>query len=345
MRPDGTGRTKRPRRCRHHGGLGAILAPPQGTVRSDFRALGIRAEKIDGKTKDRQRLLEQFQAGGLQVLANYGVLTEGFDDPGVACILMARPTTSPLVYTQCIGRGLRCAPGKNDCAIIDLVDRGTHQLQYAAVQMAGLPRHWRSRGGDPFRQARSLQGIKVTTPEAFLRVRQSSSLEEVHAILMSLPPSVVVAGLDGEPVLRYTPTEQRGSLRTTEAEVSRLLQQAGVVGARVLVSDESVRVTFRNPEVDNERYAYLKWHLAQVTRRAVEYDAIGAKGKRPNPRALLRSMLPERCRLDAFEAASSGEVVVATVTGLAPHEIADFASAFRDECGVQLELKGQMSLF
>ncbi|HVZ34001.1 MAG TPA: DEAD/DEAH box helicase, partial [Polyangiaceae bacterium] len=69
----------------------------------DFRALGIPAEKIDGKTKDRQRLLEQFQAGSLQVLANYGVLTEGFDDPGVACILMARPTTSPLVYTQCIG--------------------------------------------------------------------------------------------------------------------------------------------------------------------------------------------------------------------------------------------------
>jgi superfamily II DNA or RNA helicase len=311
----------------------------------DFRALGIAAEKIDGKTKERQLLLERFHAGSLQVLTNYGVLTEGFDDPEVACILMARPTTSPLVYTQCIGRGLRCAPGKSACTVIDLVDRSTHQLQYDAVQMAGLPPRWRSRGGDPFRQARSLQGIKVTTPEAFLRVRQASTLEEVQAILMSLPASVVVAGLDGEPVLRYTPAEQECSPRTAEAEVSRLLRQAGVHGARVVVGDDVVRIAFRSPDVDNERYAHLKWHLTQLTRRAVEYDALGRRRKRLNPRAVLRSMLPERCRLDAFEAASSGDVVIATITGLAPNELATVASDFRDECGVQLQLRGQMSLF
>jgi ATP-dependent helicase IRC3 len=311
----------------------------------DFRALGIASEKIDGKTKERQQLLERFQAGGLQVLTNYGVLTEGFDDPGVACILMARPTTSPLVYTQCIGRGLRCAPGKSACTIIDLVDRSTHQLQYDAVQMAGLPPRWRARGGDPFRQARSVQGIKVTTPEAFLRVRQASSLEEVQAILMSLPANVVVAGLDGEPVLRYTPAEQESSLRKAETEVGRLLRQAGVQGARVVVTDDTVRISFRNPDLDNERYAYLKWHLAQLTRRAIEYDALPHKRKRLNPRAVLRSILPERCRLDAFEAAPSGELVVATITGLAPNEMANVASDFHDECGVQLQLRGQMALF
>lgn len=311
----------------------------------DFRARGIPAEKIDGKTKQRQELLERFQAGDIQVLTNYGVLTEGFDDPGVACILMARPTTSPLVYTQCIGRGLRSAPGKSACTIIDLVDRSTHQLQYDAVQMAGLPPRWRSRGGDPLRQARSLQGIKVTTPEAFLRVRQASSLEEVQAILMSLPADVVLAGLDGEPVLRYTPAAEECSRRVAEAEVSGILKQAGVRGARVVLGDESVRVAFRNPDVDNERYAYLKWHLAQVTRRAVEYDAFGRARNRLNPRAILKSMLPERCRLDAFEPDASGGVVVATITGLAPHEIAAVASEFRDEYGVELKLKGQMSLF
>jgi ATP-dependent helicase IRC3 len=311
----------------------------------DFRALGIAAEKIDGKTKERQLLLERFQSGSLQVLTNYGVLTEGFDDPGVACILMARPTTSPLVYTQCIGRGLRSMPGKSACTVIDLVDRSTHQLQYDAVQMAGLPPRWRARGADPFRQARSLQGIKVTTPEAFLRVRQASSLEEVQSILMSLPPHVVVAGLDGEAVPRYTPAPSACSRQTAEAEVSRLLRQAGAHGARVVVADESVRITFRNPDVDNERYAYLSWHLSQVTRRAVEYDALGQRRKRINPRAVLRSMLPERCRLDAFEAARSGDVVVATVSGLAPHELATLANEFREECGVELELRGQMALF
>jgi hypothetical protein len=166
----------------------------------------------------------------------------------------------------------------------------------------------------------------------------------VQAILMSLPPNVVVAGLDGEPVLRYTPAQQDYSGQQAEAEVRRLLRQTGVHGARVLVSDESVRITFRNPDVDNERYAYLKWHLARVTRRAVEYDALGAKGKRLNPRAVLRTMLPEHCRLDAFEAADSGHVAVATISGLAPHEMAAVATEFRDECGVEQELRGQMSL-
>jgi ATP-dependent helicase IRC3 len=114
---------------------------------------------------------------------------------------------------------------------------------------------------------------------------------------------------------------------------------------RIAVADESVRITFRNPDVDNERYAYLNWHLSQVTRRTVEYDALGQRRKRLNPRAVLRSMLPERCHLDAFEADRSGDVVVATVSGLAPHELATFAKEFREECGVELELRGQMSLF
>ncbi len=311
----------------------------------DFRALGIRAEKIDGKTKDRQQLLAAFQAGDVQVLTNYGVLTEGFDDPGVACILMARPTTSPLVYTQCVGRGLRCASGKSACTVIDLVDRSTRELQYNAVQMAGLPSKWRCRGGDPFRQAQALRGIKVTTPEAFLRVREASSLEEVQAILMSLPASVVMAGLDGEPVLRYAPAKEACSQQAAEAGVAQLLRQARVRGARVVVADDVVRVAFRNPDIENERYAYLKWHLEQLTQRRVEYDPLGRKPKKLNPRALLKSMLPEHCRIEALDAAPQGNAMVARIEGLKPEDLAALASEFREELGVALDLKGQMALF
>jgi ATP-dependent helicase IRC3 len=311
----------------------------------DFRALGVRAETIDGKTKERELLLQRFQSGDIQLLTNYGVLTEGFDEPSVTCILMARPTTSPLVYTQCIGRGLRCAPGKSSCTIIDIVDRSTHQLQYDAVQMAGLPSRWRARGTDPFRQARSLRGIKVTTPEAFLQIKQAQSLEEVQTILMSLPPGVVVAGLDGEPVLRYEASDQICSPQAAEARAGHLLRQAGARGARVTVDEESVRVSFKNPEVDNERYGYLKWHLGRVTRRVVEFDANGNKQKKLNPRAILRSMLPERCRIDALETGPAGEMMVATIAGLLPGELAAVASEFQHECGVRLDLRGQMSLF
>ncbi len=311
----------------------------------DFQSLAIQADMIDGKTKDRDVLLQRFRNGDIQVLTNYGVLTEGFDDPGVACILMARPTTSALVYTQCVGRGLRCAPGKTACTVIDIVDRSTHELQYGAIQMAELPSKWRCGGGDPFRQAQSLRAIKVTSPEAFLRIRNASSLEEVQSILMSLPPNVVVAGLDGEPVLRYSPAEEVNPAETAEKEAKRLLRQAQVRGAKLAIQDELIRITFRVPETDNERYAYLKWHLTRVTGRTVIYMSPKGKRKISSPRTLLRSMLPERCRIAALDADPSGQTIVANIAGLTLDEIAEIETDFQDECGMNLDLRGQMSLF
>ena len=61
---------------------------------------------------DRAQALAEFRAGRIQVLANVAVLTEGFDDPGVSCVAMARPTRSEGLYAQCVGRGTRLAEGK-----------------------------------------------------------------------------------------------------------------------------------------------------------------------------------------------------------------------------------------
>jgi len=311
----------------------------------DFRVLGISAEVIDGKTKNRQQILERFRTGEIRVLTNYGVLTEGFDDPGIACILMARPTTSPLVYTQCIGRGLRCAPGKRACTVIDIIDRSTHELQYGALQMAELPAKWRSHGSDPFRQSQSLKGIRVTSPEAFLQIRNATSLEEVQSILMSLPPSIVVAGLDGEPVPRYASVEATAAPEIAEAETKRLLRQARARGAKVAIDRDTVHITFRVPETDNERFDYLKWHLGRVTGRAIEFAPPKGKRKFSNPRTLLRSMLPDRCRIAALDTAASGATIVANITGLTPDEMSEIETDFQDEFGLSLDLKGQMSLF
>lgn len=312
----------------------------------DFQALGIRASKIDGKTLNRAEVLERFREGQIEVLTNYGVLTEGFDDPGVSCILMARPTTSPLVYTQCVGRGLRSAPRKSACTVIDLVDRSTHQLQYDAVQMAGLPAKWRSRGADPFREAAALRGVRVTSPEAFLRIREATSLSEVQTILMSLPPSVVVAGLDGQPVLRYPQADESTSDSRAMEEARRLLKQAQVLGATIESQDGVLRVSFRNPETENERYAFLKWHLEQVTGRPVEYSGVRKPIRmKANPKALLKSMLPEGSRITTFDSAAGGDSIVANITGLSPRELESLAAEFAREYGVTLNVKGQMSLF
>lgn len=106
-----------------------------------FEHAGFRAAAVSGETPkdDRRALLERFSAGGLDVLANCMVLTEGTDLPITSCILHAKPTKSSTLYEQMTGRGLRLHEGKTDCVVIDLVDVARrHSLQTAPV-LYGLP--------------------------------------------------------------------------------------------------------------------------------------------------------------------------------------------------------------
>jgi len=72
--------------------------------------------------KDRENVLKDFKNNKIQAVASCGVLTEGFDEPQVNCIVMARPTKSKTLYTQSVGRGLRIFPTKEDCLVLDFAD-------------------------------------------------------------------------------------------------------------------------------------------------------------------------------------------------------------------------------
>jgi superfamily II DNA or RNA helicase len=69
-----------------------------------FRVAGVTAAAVDGTTPkdERARILGDFRAGAIQIVANCQVLTEGFDAPGTNCILMCRPTRSDSLYIQCL---------------------------------------------------------------------------------------------------------------------------------------------------------------------------------------------------------------------------------------------------
>ncbi len=68
---------------------------------------------------ERDRLIEAFKAQQFRYLVNVAVLTTGFDAPHVDLIAILRPTESVSLYQQIVGRGLRLAPGKTDCLILD----------------------------------------------------------------------------------------------------------------------------------------------------------------------------------------------------------------------------------
>jgi len=88
----------------------------------------------DDVVGDRRETLKAFSRGGASVISNCAVLTEGYDEPSVNCIIIARPTKSRPFYTQMIGRGTRRHPGKEDCLILDMVGATGLDL----VTMAGL---------------------------------------------------------------------------------------------------------------------------------------------------------------------------------------------------------------
>jgi superfamily II DNA or RNA helicase len=89
-----------------------------------FKTEGIPAGAISGDMEgsERTRVLNDFSQGRIRVLANCMVLTEGYDEPSVEGIILARPTKSTLLYTQMIGRGTRLHPGKDNVMVVDIVD-------------------------------------------------------------------------------------------------------------------------------------------------------------------------------------------------------------------------------
>lgn len=99
-----------------------------------------KAIALDGtaKPEERRAVLSLFRKGAFQYLCNCALFTEGFDEPDIACVALARPTQSRALYTQMLGRGTRLAPGKKNCLVLDFVgNSGKHKLVGPADALAG----------------------------------------------------------------------------------------------------------------------------------------------------------------------------------------------------------------
>jgi superfamily II DNA or RNA helicase len=96
-----------------------------------LRVEGVAAASISAETEPaaRRHYVEEFRKGRIRVLTNYHCLAAGFDAPSVRALYIARPTYSPVLYQQMIGRGLRgpLNGGKPVCLIVNVKD---NILQY-----------------------------------------------------------------------------------------------------------------------------------------------------------------------------------------------------------------------
>lgn len=82
---------------------------------------GFNAAEVNGDSKDRAEVLDDFSKGKYNVLCNSMLLTEGWDEPSVDCIVVLRPTKVRSLYSQMVGRGTRLYPGKEDLLLLDFL--------------------------------------------------------------------------------------------------------------------------------------------------------------------------------------------------------------------------------
>lgn len=91
-----------------------------------------------------------FERPPLKYLCNVNVLTTGFDAPNIDCVVLLRPTMSPGLYYQMVGRGFRLHPGKQNCLVLDF---GGNLLRHGPVdQVQPHSREQNSSGPAPAKE-------------------------------------------------------------------------------------------------------------------------------------------------------------------------------------------------
>lgn len=118
-----------------------------------FKAAGVKAEAVWGDDTERATKLAAHRAGDITVIINCGILTEGYDDWRIGCVVLARPTKSSVLFTQMIGRGTRLQDDtgnlhewinaekpllKRDCIVIDVVDASSKHSLITLPTLMGM---------------------------------------------------------------------------------------------------------------------------------------------------------------------------------------------------------------
>jgi ATP-dependent helicase IRC3 len=166
-----------------------------------FQKNSIPCEAVWGDDPERARKLADHRAGKTTVLVNCGVLTEGYDDWRVSCIIMARPTKSQLLFMQCVGRGTRIPEGinnlaeaqaqgikveKTDCILLDVVDATSKHSLVTLPSLLGMNPKMDLKGKSVVQAARHLEKVQEEHPLIDFSTLKDITKVEAHIEAVNL---------------------------------------------------------------------------------------------------------------------------------------------------------------
>ena len=231
-------------------------------VCQEFVDAGIRAAAVWGEMarEERRQTIAKFSSGEISVLTNCNLLTEGFDEPRINCILMARPTKSKLLYAQMVGRGTRLHPDKTDLMVVDVVDNSrTHTLP-GLYSLFNLSARMNLQGGNALDVERDIERMnrerpwidtsRIGTPEDI-----PFAAERIEFFNFDPPPELAehtdhtwyaVAGgyrlnlLNGESLTIESNLLDTWDVRLLQATGTRLLVRADTLSRAAAIADSFV---------------------------------------------------------------------------------------------------------
>ncbi len=168
-----------------------------GHLEEAFRKNGSSVRIIIGTTpeEERRQILSDFKSGAVTVLVNVGVLTEGFDEPSIEAIILAKPTRSSLLYTQIVGRGTRLFEGKEHCMIIDIADTTKGKKPIGLPTLLGMPADFDLQGQSLTDIADEFEKLKETAPGEASSVLNMEDITNAYKridLFMPPPPNPAV---------------------------------------------------------------------------------------------------------------------------------------------------------
>lgn len=147
-------------------------------IRDALTERGISSALISAKTPhaERDATLALLKSGRLRAIVNVATMTTGIDVPELDLIALMRNTQSPVLYTQIAGRGMRTAPGKQDCLLVDFTD--TVATLGPVDLVKGKARSKRERGEAPFKVCGACGASNHTTAHECVECGAPFELEE-----------------------------------------------------------------------------------------------------------------------------------------------------------------------
>jgi ATP-dependent helicase IRC3 len=227
-----------------------------------FQDAGIRAAAVWGDMlrDDRRETLSRFSQGEISVLTNCNLLTEGFDEPRINCVIMARPTKSKLLYAQMVGRGTRLHADKTDLMVVDVADNSRQHMIPGLHTLFNVPLNMNLEGSRALDIEREVEGMTRRWPwidTSRLQKPEDIRFAATRIEFFNFDPPAELAGHtdyvwyratdnyrlnlpEGEAVILESNLLDSWDVRLSDGTHSRILAQADTLNRAVVIADNFV---------------------------------------------------------------------------------------------------------